>query len=71
MVGRALSDILGTDAFEATAEGNWVTTESLRVWVVGQNGMTFRLRLAQRPRRIQLRPRPFFQEMFTWDSIGP
>ncbi len=41
MVGRALSDILGTDAFEATAEGNWVTTESLRVWVVGQDGMTF------------------------------
>ena len=41
MVGRALSDILGTDVFEATAEGNWVTTESLRVWVVGQDGMTF------------------------------
>ena len=41
MVGRALSDILGTDAFEATAEGNWVTTEDVRVWVVGQDGMTF------------------------------
>ena len=41
MVGRALSDILGTDAFEATAEGNWVTTEDVRVWVLGQDGMTF------------------------------
>ena len=41
MVGRAMSDILGTDAFEATAEGNWVTTEDVRVWVVGQDGMTF------------------------------
>ena len=41
MVGRALSDILGTDAFEATTEGNWVTTEDVRVWVLGQDGMTF------------------------------
>ena len=41
MVGRALSDILGTDAFEASAEGNWVTTEDVRVWVLGQDGMTF------------------------------
>ena len=41
MVGRALSDILGTDTFEATAEGNWVTTEDVRVWVLGQDGMTF------------------------------
>ena len=41
MVGKSLEDVLGTDTFEATAEGNWVTTESLRVWVVGQDGMTF------------------------------
>ena len=41
MVGKNLDDVLGTDAFEATPEGNWVTTESLRVWVLGQDGMTF------------------------------
>ena len=41
MVGRDIKDLLGTDAFEATAEGNWVTTEDVRVWVVGQDGMTF------------------------------
>ena len=41
MVGKSLEDVLGTDTFEATSEGNWVTTESLRVWVVGQDGMTF------------------------------
>ena len=41
MVGKSLEDVLGTDTFEATAEGDWVTTESLRVWVVGQDGITF------------------------------
>ena len=41
LVGTALGGLLGTDAFEATAEGNWVTTEDVRVWVVGQDGMTF------------------------------
>ena len=41
MVGRDIKDLLGTDTFEATAEGSWVTTEDVRVWVVGQDGMTF------------------------------
>ena len=41
MIGKSLEDVLGTDKFEATAEGNWVTTEDLRVWVLGQDGMTF------------------------------
>ena len=41
MVGQDISDILGTDVFEATAGGNWVTTENLRVWVVRDGGMTF------------------------------
>ena len=41
MVGRDIKDLLGTDTFEASAEGNWVTTEDVRVWVVGQDGMTF------------------------------
>ncbi len=41
MVGRDLKDLLGTDMFETTAEGNWVTTEDVRVWVVSDGGMTF------------------------------
>ena len=41
LVGTDLKDLLGTDMFEATAEGNWVTTESVRVWVVGYDGMVF------------------------------
>ena len=41
MVGKSLEDVLGTDTFEVTAEGNWVTTEDVRVWVLGQDGMTF------------------------------
>ena len=41
MVGRDLKDLLGTDMFEATAEGNWVITEDVRVWVVSDGGMTF------------------------------
>ena len=41
MVGTDLKDLLGIDTFEATAEGNWVTTEDVRVWVLGQDGMTF------------------------------
>ena len=41
MVGTDIKDLLGTDVFEATAEGNWVTTEDVRVWVVSDGGMTF------------------------------
>ena len=41
IVGQDISDIFGTDTFEATAEGNWVTTEDVRVWVVSDGGMTF------------------------------
>ena len=40
-VGKSLEDLLGTDAFEVTAEGGWVTTEDVRVWLLGQDGMTF------------------------------
>ena len=40
MVGKSLEEVLGTD-IEATAEGNWVTTEDMRVWVLAQDGMTF------------------------------
>ena len=41
MVGQDISDIFDTDTFEVTAEGNWVTSEDVRVWVVGYDGMTF------------------------------
>ncbi len=41
MVGRDIKDLLGTDRFEASAEGNWVTTEDVRVWILGQDGMMF------------------------------
>ena len=41
MVGQDISDIFGTDIFEVTEEGNGVTTEDVRVWVVGYDGMTF------------------------------
>ena len=41
LVGTDLKDLLGIDTFEATAEGNWVTTEDVRVWVVSQDGMIF------------------------------
>ena len=41
LVGTDLKDLLGTDMFEATAEGNWVTTENVRVWLVSQDGMIF------------------------------
>ena len=41
LVGTDLKDLLGTDLFEVPAKGNWVTTEDVRVWVVGYDGMTF------------------------------
>ena len=41
LVGRDLKDLLGTDMFEATGDGNWVTAESLRFWVVQHDGWLF------------------------------
>ena len=41
LVGTDIKDLLGVDTLEATAEGNWVTTEDVRVWVVSQDGMIF------------------------------
>ena len=40
-VGKSLEDLLGINTFEATAEGNWVATEDVRVWLVSQDGMIF------------------------------
>ena len=41
LVGRDLKDLFGVDMFEASEEGNWVTTESLRIWVVSYDGLVF------------------------------
>ena len=41
LVGTDLKDLLGFDIPDAPAEGNWVTTDDVRVWVVGYDGMTF------------------------------
>ena len=51
MLGKDLKDLFGTDTFEVAKEGSWVTTEntnpstgqleSMRVWVVSDDGMTF------------------------------
>ena len=41
LVGRDLKDLLGMDMFEATGDGSWVTTESLRFWVVEDDGRLF------------------------------
>ena len=41
MIGKQLSELFGTHPFEATEDGNWVTTEALRVWVAGFNGWVF------------------------------
>ena len=41
LVGTDLRDLLGFEIPPAPAEGNWVTREDVRVWVVGYDGMTF------------------------------
>ena len=51
MLGKDLEYLFGTDAFEGTEDGSWVTTEdtnpstshwgSMRIWVVSHDGMTF------------------------------
>ena len=41
LVGTDLKDLLGFDIPDAPAEGNWVTTEGVRVWVVGYDGLIF------------------------------
>ena len=41
LVGTDLKDLLGIDTFEATTEGSWVSTEDVRVWLLGQDGMIF------------------------------
>ena len=41
LVGRDLEDLFGVAMFEASEEDNWVTTESLRIWVVSYDELVF------------------------------
>ena len=41
LVGMDMEDLFGVAMFEASPEGNWVTTESLRIWVVEHDGLVF------------------------------
>ncbi len=38
MIGRDTQDLFGTATFEATEDGDWVESASLRVWVAGYDG---------------------------------
>ena len=41
MIGRPTEELFGAAAFRAPAEGAWVESESLRVWVAGYDGYVF------------------------------
>ncbi len=41
LVGGDTQDLLGGETFHATAEGGWVESESLRVWVASYDGYVF------------------------------
>ena len=41
MIGRETQELFGTATFDATEDGAWVTTESLRVWVAEYDGFLF------------------------------
>ena len=32
MMGTDLEDLFGTNMFESTAQGNWLTTDDVRLW---------------------------------------
>ena len=41
MIGRDTQDLFGTETFEASQSGDWVESESLRVFVAGYDGYVF------------------------------
>ena len=41
LIGGEVQDLLGGEAFEATENGSWVESESLRVFVAGYDGHVF------------------------------
>ena len=41
MIGSELLDLFGTSEIEATPQGNWVTTDAVRMWVARTGGFVF------------------------------
>ena len=41
LIGQDISELLGPEILAATEDGNWVTTESMRMWVAGSGGYIF------------------------------
>ena len=41
MIGREVRELLGTELLEATGEGGWVTSDSMRIWVAESGGYLF------------------------------
>ena len=41
LIGGDVQDLLGGEAFQATADGDWVESESLRLFVAGYDGYVF------------------------------
>ena len=41
MIGRDFQDLFGARAFAASADGNWVESESLRIYVATDDGFVF------------------------------
>ena len=41
MIGRDTQELFGAETFQATADGNWVESESLRVWVASYDAHVF------------------------------
>ena len=41
MIGKRLEDLLGAGTTEIDEDGSWLTSESMRIWVVGFNGWVF------------------------------
>ena len=40
-IGRDTQELFGSGNFQATADGDWIVTEALRVWVAGYDGYVF------------------------------
>ena len=41
IIGIGLDGLLGTDTSETDEDGTWLTSESMRIWVVSVNGWAF------------------------------
>ena len=41
LIGQRLNDLLGADTSDIDEHGTWLTSESMRVWVVNVDGWVF------------------------------